>query len=232
MQERLNKHMSKTSVELILDNYSLGTPLRWARAEAAALLAEGHRPEHETLQNYVDMADIAVLLADRKTRDNMRKPELVSKLRSYQEYGVQWPPTMQDFLFSAIATCSCADFSIDSVKSYMLTILLWKGSDASVEDMAPDEAATIGSSEGFNALSPKLSDMHGAESQRAEKFKGSLFSWLITGSGLGGPARGGDPVGVAISRRKHERRRAAGVRRRRRLPCQRLASVDALARPY
>lgn len=196
MQERLNKHMSKTSIELILDSYSLGTPLRWARAEAAALLAEGHRPEHETLQNHVDMADIAVLLADRKTRDNMRKPELVSKLRSLQEYGVQCPPSMQDFLFFRHCDMLVADFSIESVKSYMLAILPWKGSDASVEDMAPDEAATIGSSEGFNALSPKLSDMHGTEAQRAEKFKGRLFSWLITGLGLG--AEGKDQLEAAI----------------------------------
>lgn len=159
IQDRVEDRRSKVSLAAILRGDALGTQLRWARLEATALLNEGHRAEHELLSHHIEMAEVALALADKKSKD-MRKDDFMQKLRTLHEYGVAWPSTTEDTLFYRFCDELVGNMDLQAVEQYLRAVIPWhlEGDDEHIPDEACGETPS-----GFQPCSPKLADMQGSD---------------------------------------------------------------------
>ena len=172
----MRHHMSKVCITSILDKVALGTQLRWARAEAQALATEGHKDEYEELQRYLDHADIAVALVDKKAKD-MKKEVYMKHLQALRDFGVVFPTRHKEQLFYKYCDDRSARFDDESVVELMTCVLPWQ-LECDKEDDDHDDGPHDNE---FDVLAPRLSALDDSAEEKAAKCKARLFAWLIAG---------------------------------------------------
>lgn len=169
----MRHHIAKVSITAILDKAALGTQLRWARAEAQALANEGHKEEHEKLQRWVDHADIAVALVDKKAKD-MKKDVYMKNLKALQDFGIVFPASQKELLFHKFCDERNAKFDAESVLEFMTCVVPWQLDRDKQDDLHPDD-------DDFDVLFPRLRSLGVDADEKATKCKARLFAWLIAG---------------------------------------------------
>lgn len=177
-------HIAKVDLSTILAKTPLGTPLRWARDAALLLYSEGHREEHQFLMAHIEAADNATLLVAKKARD-LSPIEWRSKVKSLQDYGVDWPEWLQDQFFYWYLDEQLSNFSEQNLRAFMVAVLPWVPAVSEATEVDKAEAARDGGDKSLNVLSPKLANMRLGASEKASRFRARLFGFLILGTERG-----------------------------------------------
>ena len=97
-------HFDKVNISAALNQVAIGTALRWAKTEVGTMHSEGHKQQASRLQNHVDVAEVAIKMADKKLGATMKKDEWRTSCQSIMGYQVHGrfpiPLSFQERCFS------------------------------------------------------------------------------------------------------------------------------------